>query len=90
MKQGGVRSSTHQSLGFLRPNQEEIGHTGAFVEPCGMPGSTSGKSPVQGGETLQSLSRCGAEAELLFETGPGDQETGEGVVVNVQKMQGVT
>lgn len=49
---------------------------------------------MQGGETPQSLSRRGAEAELLFENRtwgkPGDQETGEGVVVNVQKMQGVT
>lgn len=46
---------------------------------------------VQGGERPQSVSRRGAEAELRLEnTTWGDQETGEEMVVNVQKMQGLT
>lgn len=46
---------------------------------------------MQGGERPHSVSRRGAEAELWLEnTTWGDQETREEMVVNVQKMQGLT
>ena len=43
---------------------------------------------MQGGVTLQSLGRTSPRGD--GGGGGGDQETEEGMVVNVQKMQGLT